>query len=740
LQLIVKRNNVSCSLLLITPPFTQLNTAYPATAYLKGYLNTQGVNSHQADLGIEVINKLFSKAGLDELFKRINVQNGKWTSNTLRMIRLQTNYINTIEPVIAFLQGRNNLMAYAIANGELLPEAGRFSQLDNLDWAFGSMGMVDKAKHFATLYLEDLSDLIIETIDPYFGFSRYAERLGRSASCFDELHNALQQPLTYIDELLINLLNDRIHTHQPKMVGLSVPFPGNLYSALRCAQYIKQYHPHIHITMGGGYVNTELRSIKELRLFNYIDTLTMDDGEAPLLHLIEYNEGRRTIDQLKRTFVKKDNTIAYMDGSPQEDIHQNKVGTPDYTGLDTSLYLSVIEVANPMFRLWSDGAWNKLTLAHGCYWAKCSFCDCSLDYIGRYEPNKPSQIADRMQELMDQTGNNGFHFVDEAAPPVLMRDLALELLRRNMNVIWWTNIRFEKKFTPDLCRLLKASGCMAVSGGLEVASDRILKLINKGVSIEQVSQVTKAFADAGIMVHAYLMYGFPTQTAQETIDSLEVVKQLFELGLIDSGFWHQFAMTAHSDVGLHPEKYKVKIMGGQNGSFANNDLIHADPTGAIHHKYGEGLRKAIFNYMHGVCFDYKAHEWFEFKVPKTSLAPNYINSLLKTQNELNDLHKQVIWLGQTPHTTLYKREKNKKLIEMMDITLFDKQQEQTISVKVKLGQWLIDMLSKCSIHQTEKQTLALVKKDFEDQNIGDFDAFIKSKSFAQLEAMNLLKL
>ena len=90
------------------------------------------------------------------------------------------------------------------------------------------------------------------------------------------------------------------------------------------------------------------------------------------------------------------------------------------------------------------------------------------------------------------------------------------------------------------------------------------------------------FTDAGIMVHAYLMYGFPTQTAQETIDSLEMVRQLFENGILQSGFWHQFAMTAHSPVGMYPEKFKVKKVNAEIGTFANNDIEHIDPSGAEH--------------------------------------------------------------------------------------------------------------------------------------------------------------
>jgi len=137
--------------------------------------------------------------------------------------------------------------------------------------------------------------------------------------------------------------------------------------------------------------------------------------------------------------------------------------------LDLSRYLQLIDTLNPAHRLWADGRWNKITLAHGCYWRKCSFCDVKLDYIQHYETAAVTRLVDEMERLIAQTGHRGFHFVDEAAPPKVLRELALELLRRNLGVTLWGNIRFEKTFTPDLCRLLSAAGLVAVTGGLEVA-------------------------------------------------------------------------------------------------------------------------------------------------------------------------------------------------------------------------------------------------------------------------------
>ena len=483
---------MSAPVFLLTPPFTQLNTPYPATAYLKGFLNTRNIDSFQADLGIEVTLGIFNRQGLSNLFGRLDPSLAL-SSNAARIFSLRDEYINTIDAVILFLQGKNPTLAHLISKRNFLPEASRFEQSADLNWAFGSMGNQDMAKHLATMYLEDISDFITECIDPHFGFSRYAEKLGRSASSFDELYASLHGAYSFVDTILIDRLQQHMVAVQPKLVAVSVPFPGNLYSAFRCAQWIKQEHPSVKTVMGGGFANTELRSISDARVFDFFDFITLDDGEAPIENLLHYLDGSKTIEELKRTFFLRDGSVTYINNKTVPDYKQGEVGTPDYSDFWLDKYISAIEVVNPMHSLWSDGRWNKLTMAHGCYWGKCTFCDISLDYIKLYEPVAAALLCDRMETIIAQTGQNGFHFVDEAAPPALMRALALEILRRKIVVSWWTNIRFEKSFTRDLCLLLKAAGCIAVSGGLEVASDRLLELIQKGITVAQVARVNKHF-------------------------------------------------------------------------------------------------------------------------------------------------------------------------------------------------------------------------------------------------------
>ena len=624
----------------LIPPMTQLNTPYPSTAYLTGFLRSRGFEAVQEDLALALVLRLLSRQGLVEVADAVDlVPPAQHTQTIEAFVAQRARYLATIEPVIAFLQGRDSTLAHRIASRQYLPEGPRFASLDvymddeggdPLAWAFGALGLNDKAKHLATLYLNDLADVLRDAIDPRFEFVRYGESLAASQASFEPLAQALAAPNNLIDDTLVGLTLDALRVHQPTVVLISVPFPGSVYAAFRIAQAVKTHNPQIVTLLGGGFVNTELRELTEPRVFDYFDYVTLDSGERPLLSLLAYLQGQRSRQRLVRTFVRdtESQKVQYIN-LVEPDVPFEEVGTPTWDGLPLERYLSLLDMLNPMHRLWSDGRWNKLTVAHGCYWKKCSFCDVSLDYIGRYESASATVLVDRIETIIQETRQTGFHFVDEAAPPKSLKALATELLKRDTGISWWGNIRFEKTFTPDLCDLLAQSGCIAVSGGLEVASDRLLNLMKKGVSVDQVARVTRAFSDAGVLVHAYLMYGFPTQTVQDTVDALELVRQLFANGCIQSGFFHRFTCTVHSPVGLHPEEYGVILQPLPPVSFAKNDVLFTDPTGVDHAALGVGLRKAIYNFMHGLGLDEDVRSWFDFKVPRTTVAKHRIARALE---------------------------------------------------------------------------------------------------------------
>ena len=627
-------------ILFVLPPLTQLNTPYPSITHLTGYMRSRGFEAEQMDLGIELIDRLFTRRELERVFDV--VEDGRKLNKTMRIIVSNRRfYERNIEAVMKFLSGRDLQLANRFADIRFWEDMHRLPDEDELEWAFGTSGKIDRAKYLCSLFLRNVVD-VVALVDEHFQLIRYAEKLCTYLATFEPIEKELEKMgtslshteiLSYtelseltekaslrlacgniITEMMLELLDKKMQEVKPDWVGLSVPFPGNLLAGLRCAKYIKANYPQVKIVMGGGYVNTELRQMTDTGIFKYVDYITYDDGELPVRRLVEGGE-------LLRTAYLKDGKVEYAQMDVQENEKFGDLPAPTTVGLNMSKYIDFVDTTNPMHRLWSDGRWNKMMLAHGCYWAKCTFCDTCLDYIGRFEACDVKIIVDRMEAMIAETGNTGFHFVDEAAPPALLRKLAEEILARGLVVTYWTNVRFDKTYTAELCYLLAKSGCIAVSGGLEVASPRVLKLINKGVTIESATECMRNLSDNGIMVHTYLMYGFPTQTEKELYDSLGRVRDLFAEGLIQSAFWHRYAMTCHSPSGRNPESvgarhvadYRLQITDCRFGvnSFANNEIPFEVDNEPDWSRFGEGLNVATYNYMRQTGFDVPLKKWFK---------------------------------------------------------------------------------------------------------------------------------
>lgn len=454
--------NHSIRVLSLIPPMTQLNTPYPSTAYLTGFLRSRGIDAAQEDLALGLVLELFSADGLRAIRQIIDdIPKRKRAPKVNAFVQRFDRYVATITPTIRFLQGRDPTLAHRICSREFLPEGARFKPIDAylenagddpLGWAFGALGTQDRARHLATLYLDDIADVLRDAVEPRFEFVRYAESLAQSQPTFAPLAEALAAPLNLVDRTLCDLTLAALVRHAPRLVLLSVPFPGSVYAAFRIAQAIRAHDSSIVIALGGGFVNTELRELSEPRVFDYFDYVTLDDGERPILSLVEHLQGKRPQSGLVRTFVRTaDKSAVQYVNSNEPDVPYAEVGTPTWDGLPLDGYLSLLDMLNPMHRLWSDGRWNKLTVARGCYWKKCSFCDVTLDYISRFDGIAASTLVDRIETVIAETKQTGFHFVDEAAPPKALKALAAELKKRQLAISWWGNIRFEKSFGPELC-------------------------------------------------------------------------------------------------------------------------------------------------------------------------------------------------------------------------------------------------------------------------------------------------
>ncbi len=710
---------------LIIPPFVQPNAPFPSVFQLSGFLRANNIDASASDLSINVLLKIFSENGLKKVFEILESRKIH-DEFSRRFLSLKNSYINTIDSVIEFLQGKNPNLAQAIVETDFLPKGNSFGNSMDEFAAFGNLGLQDKAKYYCTLYLEDLINLIKKKIDRHFGFSRYAEKISVSLPAFDPMLNELKKPFSIVDEYLFEEIEKIIVQKKPDFFAISIPFPGNLFSALRIGEYLKQNYPGIKIIFGGGFVNTELREIKDTRIFDFTDFITLDDGELPILNILRNYSPKNSDLKWVRTFVKSGNKILFLNSAAEKNIKHENLPTPDFTEINPNNYLTIIEVLNPMHRMWTDGYWNKLTLAHGCYWHKCTFCDTQLDYIKRYSVSTAEKLVDQIEEIILITKRNSFHFTDEAAPPNLLKELALELIKRKVKISWWGNVRFEKTFTADLCKLLAASGCIAVSGGIEAAEKRLLKIINKGVTVEQAANVFKNFRQAGVLVHAYLMFGYPTQTELELSNSLEIVRQFFVNDLINSAYWHRFSLTCHSEIYLNPKKFNIKIISKPLNSFANNDLIFEDKSGIDFSKYSEGLKKSLYNFMNGIGLEWDIENWFEFEIKSSTIQKDFIKNILEEKKHSTELTKRGLWLGGKPNLKKYKSGNS----------IFSVHTNDAVG-EWKLRSEIADWLNEFILTVGNPENKISVNK-FAKSFPGNFKEFIKTEIWKELREIGLL--
>ena len=624
----------------------QVNTPYPATPMLTAFLRSRGVDAVQEDLSIRLALRLLSGNGLRGVAATLGRRfrpPAQAPESVHFFLAHEEAYRSTIDAVVAFLQGRDPALAYRIAGRQLLPEGPRFRQLaelaeamaplgreteDPLGPEFGAQGVQDRAKYLASLYLDDLADVIRDGVDSRFAFARYAEKLAAGAARFDPIESALRGPPTLIDRMLDDLIHKTLQRHEPDLVAVTAPFPGNVYGAFRVAKGAKQWRRAVKTVVGGGYVSTELRELADSRVFRYFDYLVLDDGELPLLRLVEHIRGGAA-SRLVRTVRCLAGRVAPPGVARGLELRHDRRPAPVFDGLPLGDYLSLKETINPMHAMWSDGRWIKLPLAHGCYWRRCAFCDNALDYIRRYDPASPATVLRWMDRCAAETGQTGFHFVDEAAPPALLRRLSELLIAKRRPYTWWGNIRFERAFTPALARLMARAGCVGVAGALETASARTLALMDKGIALDTAARAADALADAGILVHAYLMYAFPTQTRQEAVDALEYVRQLFEAGAIHSAYWHRFALTAHSPIARHPERFGIRLAPCAPARFARNEIPYEDPVPVDWGAVGAGLRAAVYNYMLGIGLREDVRMRFGMPVKKPALRRDAVRTMLE---------------------------------------------------------------------------------------------------------------
>lgn len=732
--------------LLIQPPLVQLNSPYPSGAYLSAFFKEMGCQTRWLDLSISLFYKIFSARGLSRLFELTSDRALKMADdaqksgdegsafNLRRYVSSAPLWIKWIDVITGILRGAGREKEHEFL---FSPYAPRGNRMENFLGGLGREPSVDDVRFLCSYALADLADYITAVFDENFSLVRYAESLTVDESSFSDIEKKVDSPVMkeFYRELLEEKLSDFNRIFQEAgetssaagaastmtghssgdenfLVGISVPFAGTFMAALYTARFIKEkFGDRAYIVLGGGFVNTELREVKEARLYNYIDAISYDRGYGGFY---EFLKGRKGIASGREVFpataavatpatAAATATASWGDVSPIykfRQFFQNSVIEPDWTGskeiveiensftrkivpdfsdIDFSIYPRLCDDKNPMQRMWSDGTWIKAYLAHGCYWHKCAFCDTQLDYVCGYQLTDVEKLYRRLADTASQKQVYGLHFVDEALPPAALKKFALlnagageegDTVERAGSpatgaggtastrhpLYYWGNVRFEKSFTYDLAALLSYGGLGGVSAGLEVATGDGLKNINKGTDIDSIVSACAAFKENGILVHAYMIYGFWNDTAQNIINSMETLRQFFEAGLLDSAFWHKFILTKNSRVmdewkrGLHPELKPIFPAG--KSIFAGN-CLHFEGEKRFA-KWGRPLDAALSSWMQGRRLEQPVRKWFDFDVPSPAISKDFIQSSISRYEKRKSAPakeidgREIYWLGSRP--------------------------------------------------------------------------------------------
>ncbi len=650
------------SILVLQPPMVQLNAPYPSGAYLSAFFRAcvrDGIPSPNgapptlpstpvAVTWVDAANgfsrELFSREGLSGLFDRcgdaaLATASGferdgdeEAAFQLRRFVSSRRRWEDWIDRIMDILTGIDRESCHSFV---LSPSAPRGHRMDRFLAGLQIPPTADHARTLATLALEDVADFISVAFDPHFSLVRYAESLATSVRDFAEVEAALAFPMArdllapYFARLCASLASE----HSGRVLCcVSVPFPGCLVPALSlCLALRSAFGERAVISLGGGYANTELRECRNERFFRYVDHLSLDRGYGSYAAFLS-SEWRSSGQEFPRVMTCPDEWRDIEDG-------YTRSLCPDYSDIDFSRYPRLADTDNPMHRLWSDGAWMKAFLAHGCYWHRCSFCDVSLDYIKSYIPVDTKTLFDGLRAQAATSGVRGVHLVDEAAPPRQLRDLALMNLESGNALTIWGNIRFERAFSRDLADLLSHGGLVGVSGGIEIATPEGFKAVDKGIDLENLVAVCAAFKEAGVLVHAYLIYGYWNETEADVVTSCEVMRQLFAAGLVDSAFWHKFVLTKHSRVYCEwresgPSRAAGIVPIERAGNFAENDLEFEGQE--ISSRFTEPLDRALSSWMAGVGLDRPVRSWFPFKVPSPAVEEGLIDSLIARYEKRRD--------------------------------------------------------------------------------------------------------
>ncbi|GJQ58164.1 MAG: hypothetical protein SCALA701_09650 [Candidatus Scalindua sp.] len=356
-----------------------------------------------------------------------------------------------------------------------------------------------------------------------------------------------EQENPYCDLFRIHVL-DSLQIEEQCLVGISVTATSQVMPAFTMARLLKEKYKNIHITMGGSVFTKLIDNLKVNRkLFEFVDSFIVFEGEHALLELIEQLDGKRDFRKVSNLVFKDGDTIRVNEPFYIEDI--NSLPTPDYDGFHLDKYLSPVRVL-------------PLQGSRGCYWRKCTFCNLHVDNL-RFRSRNLDLLLQDVVRLKEKYDTEYLFFSDECMPVKQLHNLSLRLIEEKCNIKWMAGVRFDKGLTQEILEKVRKAGCLKLVYGLESSNKRVLSLMDKGTETAVTKGIIDSCLASGIAIHMYVIVGFPSETREEALETLDFVlsHERFMRSKGASCLVCLFELEKHAPILRDPAKYGLSRIG-----------------------------------------------------------------------------------------------------------------------------------------------------------------------------------
>jgi len=327
---------------------------------------------------------------------------------------------------------------------------------------------------------------------------------------------------------------------KPDVVGISVNYDLQWHFSLVMGLILKQRG--VKVVFGGNFFST-LSNKKFFPLS--MDFAVIGEGENSFVEVIKSLNKNSSVDDVPGVMFWKNNSVIVNNPKPLENL--DSIPFPDYSWFNPREYF----MPRPVL---------PILTSRGCYWRKCAFCVHHKNFLG-YRQRSVENVIDELRFHLS-CGLRYFNFVDEMISAQRFEQISDAVKKNNLNINFIGMAKPTKDFTYDIFKKMFDAGCRMMLWGVESGNQRILDLIDKGTKVEDMKKVLEDCSRAGIKNHVFLIFGFPTETYDELLDTLKFVKSNKDvLDCVNKG---PFALQAGSEVFANPAKFGITNIHNKN--------------------------------------------------------------------------------------------------------------------------------------------------------------------------------